>query len=390
MATPIYYPPLTNAVQKTLDAALLTGVTASATFNNVTGIQNKLGLFVVDRVDGNNNLTPNKREYISFAGTSGSTVTTLVRGLAGSTDQDHAVGAIVEFVNDVVQQQAIIDGLLQVVDTNGALDTSKVQVPLSKATGAELDTGTDDAKYATAKALKDSHNVPSVAPSTSGNVLTSDGTDWTSAAPAAANTDGWTAAGTFTYASATTITVASGAAAIYSKGDKIKLTQTTVKYFYIIGVADTVLTVTGGSNYTVANAAITSPYYSHQESPVGFPTYFNITVASWATRGTAFTNAPTGNYTLRIVNGVVFITGGCQTGVNSAGTGVWEVTFDSNQLPTIGDDGGGTADLTGSPPSGFAGVQSSVLNKVYISKYDGGTLTTGNTVYFGFRVSYNF
>lgn len=50
-----------------------------------------------------------------------------------------------------------------------------------KASGSELDTGTDDAKFATAKALKDSHNVPSVVPSTAGNVLTSDGTDWISA-----------------------------------------------------------------------------------------------------------------------------------------------------------------------------------------------------------------
>jgi len=56
------------------------------------------------------------------------------------------------------------------------------EIPV-KATGAELDTGTDDAKFATAKALKDSHNVPSVAPGTTGNVLTSNGTDWTSAAP---------------------------------------------------------------------------------------------------------------------------------------------------------------------------------------------------------------
>lgn len=51
----------------------------------------------------------------------------------------------------------------------------------SKATGSELDTGTDDVKFATAKALKDSHNVPSVAPSTAGKLLRSDGTDWTSA-----------------------------------------------------------------------------------------------------------------------------------------------------------------------------------------------------------------
>lgn len=147
MATPIYYPPTQNGLQKTLDAQLLTGVTASATLNNVVGIQNKKGIMVIDRVDGNNNLTPSKREYISFDGTSGSTVVTLVRGLAGSTDQDHAVGAIVEFISDITQQQAIIDGLLLVVDTNGALN---------KATGAEVDTGTDDAKIVTPKAMEDS------------------------------------------------------------------------------------------------------------------------------------------------------------------------------------------------------------------------------------------
>ena len=62
------------------------------------------------------------------------------------------------------------------------LATLKTDLDLAvKATGTELTTGTDDAKFATAKAIKDSHNVPSVAPGTSGNVLTSDGTDWTSA-----------------------------------------------------------------------------------------------------------------------------------------------------------------------------------------------------------------
>jgi len=52
------------------------------------------------------------------------------------------------------------------------------------ATWAELTTWTDDVKYATAKALKDSVNVPSVAPWTDWNVLTSDWTDWVSEAPA--------------------------------------------------------------------------------------------------------------------------------------------------------------------------------------------------------------
>jgi hypothetical protein len=148
MATPLIYPPTQDGLQKTLSASLLTGVTASATLNNVTGIQNLKGLMVIDRVDANNVLTPNKREYITFSGTSGSTVVTLVRGLAGSTDQDHAVGAIVEFVNDIVQQQAVVDGLSLTVNADGTP---------RKAIGTDINTGTEDAEFVTPKAIADSN-----------------------------------------------------------------------------------------------------------------------------------------------------------------------------------------------------------------------------------------
>jgi hypothetical protein len=95
--------------------------------------------------------------------------------------------------------------------------------------------------------------------------------------------DGWLdPIETWTYASASTITVPSGAASKYSVGDKIKLTQTTVKYFYVTAVADTLLTVTGGSDYTVANAAITSNYYSHS-NPVGFPGGFVLATNKYLT-----------------------------------------------------------------------------------------------------------
>jgi len=78
--------------------------------------------------------------------------------------------------------------VLPIVD--GGTETKKITVTNllgsvvipTKAADSDLDTGTDDAKFATALALKSSHNVPSVAPSTSGKLLTSDGTDWTSAA----------------------------------------------------------------------------------------------------------------------------------------------------------------------------------------------------------------
>jgi len=53
---------------------------------------------------------------------------------------------------------------------------------INKATGAEIDTGTDDEKFATALAIKNSKNVPNVVPSTAGKVMTSDGIDWISAA----------------------------------------------------------------------------------------------------------------------------------------------------------------------------------------------------------------
>lgn len=91
--------------------------------------------------------------------------------------------------------------------------------------------------------------------------------------------DGWIDANeTWAYATASTITVPSGATSKYSKGDKIKITQNaTVKYFYVTEVTDTVLTVKAGTDYTVANEAITANYYSHQSNPTGFPSFFNYT-----------------------------------------------------------------------------------------------------------------
>ncbi len=73
----------------------------------------------------------------------------------------------------------------------------------------------------------------------------------------------WISAGEiWTYASPTTIIVPAGALLKYSKGNEIKLTQTTVKYFYIVDVADTLLTI-DGTDYILADEEITDPFYSH-------------------------------------------------------------------------------------------------------------------------------
>jgi hypothetical protein len=86
---------------------------------------------------------------------------------------------------------------------------------------------------------------------------------------------------TWTYASANTLTMPGDVTAKFPKGTKIKLTQTTVKYFYVVNAVysapNTTLTLAGGSDYTLANEAITSPFYSYADSPQGFPDWFNWT-----------------------------------------------------------------------------------------------------------------
>lgn len=83
--------------------------------------------------------------------------------------------------------------------------------------------------------------------------------------------DGWVGVTeSWTYASATTVTVPSDATAKYAPGDKVKFSNGSTKYFTIQTVASTLLTFTGGSD-TVANSAISAIYYSKVDTPQTFP-----------------------------------------------------------------------------------------------------------------------
>ena len=117
---------------------------------------------------------------------------------------------------------------------------------------------------------------------------------WATAGLAA---DGWASAGeTWTYASATSITVPSDATTKYNKGDKIRIKQGAgYLYFYVVTVTATTLTVTGGNDYTVANAAITDNYYSKVENPLDFPDWFGYD-PTW----TGFSAAPTADQRFKI------------------------------------------------------------------------------------------
>lgn len=85
---------------------------------------------------------------------------------------------------------------------------------------------------------------------------------------------------TWVYVSATQLKiVGKDVRSRFPVGTKLRLTQGTVKYFYAIAAAmsgsDTLITLTGGSDYALANAAITSPAYSYAARPQGFPSLFS-------------------------------------------------------------------------------------------------------------------
>ena len=85
-------------------------------------------------------------------------------------------------------------------------------------------------------------------------------------------------------------------------GDKLRVTDTTVKYFYVISVGfatDTIVTLTGGSDYSLDGSPTNgTTCYSHAETPVGFPHWFN-----YAPTFVGFSNNPVTYLSRFCING---------------------------------------------------------------------------------------
>ena len=77
----------------------------------------------------------------------------------------------------------------------------------------------------------------------------------------------------------------------FPKGTKIKLVQSSIpKYFYVTATAytsgNTIVTITGGSDYALANENISGQAYSYAAAPQGFPRWLNYTPVWSADGGT--------------------------------------------------------------------------------------------------------
>lgn len=128
------------------------------------------------------------------------------------------------------------------------------------------------------------------------------------------SSDGWSQVfgETWTYASPTTFTVAGDVSTAYQKGDKIKLTQTSVKYFVVAATSVfsagvTTVTVTGGSDYTLANAAISSQFVSRSLVPEGFPLFFTYSPSFSASGSMTFTSITTNIARFVVQGGLVTV-----------------------------------------------------------------------------------
>jgi hypothetical protein len=205
---------------------------------------------------------------------------------------DFVTSSLVDAI-DNSQDTMIIGAGLNIPATNGALQIDyDSSIAVGTASGPEtiLYATYTTATGAVAGITRGSGGTTAVAHDALASVQCGNSSVYYSALSALYN--GWiTAEETWTRIGDNAFTISGDFTSVYAVGDKLKVTDTTTKYFYITAVSystpDTTVTITGGSDYVLA-ASPTARYYSKSTSPVGFPQWFN-----WTTTYSGFSVNPT-------------------------------------------------------------------------------------------------
>jgi hypothetical protein len=288
MATPIYGSQnfsTTLNVGGGIDNSQTTGIILTS----VSGLNTSGGILCIN---WSSTLDTSVAEYIEYTGVSGNELTGVTRGVEGSSAKAHSNGATIvavvseDHINRLADKLRSVDAVLaQDTSANEIIKTTFVASAVNEITASNAATGNPPSVAATGG---DTNIDLRLTPKGSGAVTVPSGTYETNVTsdddiPNKKYVDdligAWTAAGeTWTYASADDPTFTFTIAGVdlttkYYPGMRIKLTQTTAKYFIITKVAfstDTTITIYGGADYDLANAAITSPSYSTAKVPPGF------------------------------------------------------------------------------------------------------------------------
>lgn len=370
--------------------------TTGIILTSVTGLDTNGGILCINWAA---TLDTASAEYIEYGGISGNELTGVTRGVEGTSAKAHVNGATVVAVVSKAHINRINDKLegtdadgiapAEINDANGneLVKFTATGSAVNEVTIANAATGNPPSISATGgdtnidlKLLSKGTGVLTVTGTTNYETNVTDDDDIPNKKyvdDASGSSDGYIdSADTWVYASASTFTI-TGAdrTGVYTKGTKLKFTQTSAKYAVVVsssfGGGNTTVTIAVNTDYTIANAAITLPKYTFQE-PADFPHRFNITLGSYTSGGGAFTNQPTTNaayFTLVNKNTVLY-------------------TIDFTYHGTSG--GSGTTTIQGLPFTIAAGklgfgsgrsytngwqltVTCDTTTTLYVDKYDGNT-----------------
>ena len=115
----------------------------------------------------------------------------------------------------------------------------------------------------------------------------------------------------------------------FGRGDKIRLKQGgAFKYFSVISSTfstHTDIVVTGGTDHTLANAAITDFYLSKGDAPVGFPQDFNYTLTVGGSGSMTINTQVTQQAKFYVTRAQIFVT--VSATWTTAGSGSTDITF---------------------------------------------------------------
>lgn len=246
-------------------------------------------------------------EFAYATGKSGASLTIPLanRGLEGGSAQAHSSGATIKGILTADMWNDLVESMTNILaQDTGAIDTTKVVTPTGTQTltnktltSPVLNTGVSGTAIVDEDAMtSDSATKVPTQQSVKAYVDARTGDGWL------ASTDTWT------YASASTFTIAGvDRTGVYTKGTRLKFTQTSAKYAVVVSSSfstDTTVTIAVNTDYTIANAAITAPYYSYMDNPAGYPTHFAYTPAFTGFTGTV----PTGTFRYAIIGKTCWVT----------------------------------------------------------------------------------
>lgn len=346
-----HFPEAQNGFSTTLASTTGSGATTVA-LNSIGSYANgKPVVLVVDPTDASK-----KQTFTGIVDTANTQITNVV--WTAGTNQSHSGGATVVDYFTATVVDMIVKGILVEHGQDGK----------------------HDAVTADSLVIADGGNIEAdhILEAATGHGVVIDGFSIKDNMPK--NWDGWINPDeTWTYASASTFTVTGNQTAKYTKGTRLKFTQTTVKYAVVVSSAytsSTTVTIAVNTDYTIANAAITANCYSYMANPQGYPTEFAFTPAYAKLTEGSGTN--TGFYS--VVGGMVHFRTKWVYGAGASVSGNITLTLPITIKPGV-DGFIGIAHLYDNGSAayhGFVGVGGAITGQLSSAAYTSNSDTSGS------------